>query len=491
MFLGLDLGTSGLKAIVISNEDNIVAQTSVPLTVKHTQPLWSEQDPHDWWQAVQRAVITLRDQCRLDEVRAIGVAGQMHGATLLDNKGRVLRPCILWNDGRSFEECDILEAGLSDFRQRCGNRAMPGFTSPKLLWLKRNEPAVFKQIAMVLLPKDYLVYRLTGQFSSDMSDASGTLWLNPQKRAWDQDLVEASGLGINQLPEVVEGTDVVGRVHAHVAMELGLPKARVVAGAGDNAAGAIGAGVVNPGESFVSLGTSGVYFVASEQHRPAPENTLHAFCHCLPNLWHQMSVSLCAAGSLAWLSKQLGASESALIAELEHSGRTQSAVTFLPYLNGERTPHNNPRASGMFFGLRSDTDRIDLTLAVLEGVAFSFADGQRVIEKANGIIDSVSLIGGGARSHVWGQILANVLNKTLHLRDGVTSGPGFGAARLAQLGTSASGLPASVATHCSKPALLKTLKPHCDGSAYYGRKLAIYRQLYVQTCEFNEGGEYT
>lgn len=485
MFLGIDLGTSALKAIVTDAGGEIVAQGQAPLSVSNPQPLWSEQDPRQWWQALCKVLVELRRQCRLDGLQAIGVAGQMHGATLLDSRGRVLRPCILWNDGRCQNECQVLERALSDFRQRAGNCAMPGFTAPKLLWIKRHEPEVFAQLAKVLLPKDYLVFRLTGRYSSDMSDASGTLWLDPEKRQWDEALITAGGLRRDQLPELHEGCDTVGCVSAPVAAELGIAPAPVVAGAGDNAAGAVGMGIVQAGEGFVSLGTSGVYCVVSDRHFPAPENTLHAFCHCLPDTWQQMSVTLSAANCLTWLARQLGATEAQLVDELEQTGQRRTPVVFLPYLNGERTPHNDPCASGMFFGLRNETNRRDLTLAVLEGVAFSFVDGQDTLLSAHSHIDTVSLIGGGVRSRLWNTVLADVLGRPLQLCDGAAAGPGLGAARLAQLSTAAGNRRAALNQICSRPAVQAVYEPGASHSEYYAHKLATYRRLYTQTRELN------
>lgn len=481
MYLGLDLGTSGVKAVLIDEAGAIVAQQSAPLEVSNPHPLWSEQDPEAWWRATRDAVRALTAHHELAKLDAIGVAGQMHGAVLLGEDGRPLRPCILWNDGRSFAECVELEARLDRFRELSGNLAMPGFTAPKLLWVAKHEPDVFKAIAKVLLPKDYLVWRLSGQFTCDMSDAAGTLWLDPAKRAWSDPLIEASGLSREQLPDVHEGPEVVGEVSAEAAAELGLPRAKVVAGAGDNAAGAAGVGVTEPGDGFVSLGTSGVIFSVSDAHHAFPERTVHAFCHCLPGRWHQMAVTLSAAHSLGWLADVLQTKVGDLLHELEASGLDQTQVVYLPYLSGERTPHNDPNAKGMFFGLTGASGRADLTLAVLEGVAYSMADGLDALAAAGTRIEELAIIGGGARSERWRKILADVLDRPIVLRGGGEVGPGLGAARLARLGAGGNLSDAAIQAVCPKPEELERTLPSPDGPARHARKLETYRALYART----------
>ena len=481
MYLGLDLGTSGVKAVLIDRAGTIVGQASAPLEVSTPHPLWSEQDPEDWWRATRSALAALGGSHDLGAIQAIGVAGQMHGAVLLSEDGRVLRPCILWNDGRSFAECAELETRVAGFRELAGNLAMPGFTAPKLVWVAKHEPDVFAAIRMVLLPKDWLVWRLTGRFTSEMSDAAGTLWLDPAARAWSDLLIEACGLTRAQLPELHEGPDVVGEVSAAVADELGLPRASVVAGAGDNAGGAVGVGVTEPGDGFVSLGTSGVIFTVSETHRACPERTVHAFCHCLPRRWHQMAVTLSAAHSLSWLAGVLGAEVGVLLDELEASGLGQTPVIFLPYLSGERTPHNDPNAKGVLFGLTGATTRAELTLAVLEGVAYSIADGLAALAAAGTTVDELAIIGGGARSARWRQILADVLDRPIVLRAGGDVGPGLGAARLARLGAGGDLSDAAIRTVCPKPDEIERALPSPDGTRRHAAKLATYRGLYPAT----------
>ena len=441
--------------------------------------MWSEQDPEDWWRAVCEAVSLLkRDNGGfLCKVRGIGLSGQMHGATVLDKHDKPLRPAILWNDGRSEAECAELEALAADSRTITGNLAMPGFTAPKLLWLKNNEPDVFSRINKVLLPKDYVRLRLTGDYVSEMSDAAGTLWLNVALRDWSEEMLSACALGIDHMPRLVEGSEASGTLRPELASEWGMAATVIVAGgAGDNAAGAAGVGTVVPGRAFLSLGTSGVYFVANEKYSPNPEQAVHAFCHCLPDTWHQMSVILSAASCLSWITKISGATdEAALLAEVEAAGPDNDGPLFLPYLSGERTPHNNPCAMGVFFGMTHETNRAALCRAVLEGVAFAFADGQDALLSADAHIDSVSVIGGGARSPLWGRILASVLERPLvYHRDGDV-GPAFGAARLGRLAVTGE-IPKDI---CTAPTIENVVEPDGTLKDMYGERRARFCRLYT------------
>ena len=349
-------------------------------------------------------------------MKGIGLSGQMHGATLLDSRDRVLRPAILWNDGRCVAECDELEAREPASRRITGNLAMPGFTAPKLIWVARYEAEVFAMTTRVLLPKDYVRLRMTGEHVSEMSDASGTLWLDVAARDWSDPMLAATGLSRDHMPHLVEGSEPGGALRAAVAAEWGVPAGVPVAGgAGDNAAAAAGIGAVVPGSGFLSLGTSGVLFVSNAAFSPNPEQAVHAFCHCLPDTWHQMSVILSAASCLKWVTALTGAAdEASLLEEVEAAGDRPGDLVFLPYLSGERTPHNDPKAMGVFFGLTHDVDRAGLARAVLEGVAFAFADGQDALLKAGAEINAISVVGGGARGRYWGRILASVLGRSLH-----------------------------------------------------------------------------
>lgn len=477
MYLGIDLGTSGVKCVLVGADQRVLAEASAALTVQRLARGWSEQDPEAWWRATQQAVadVRLRHDAALRAVRAVGLSGQMHGATLLDAGDRVLRPAILWNDGRSAPQCAMLEAREPRARAITGNRAMPGFTAPKLLWVAEHEPDLFARVARVLLPKDWLRLRLTGEAVSEMSDAAGTLWLDVAARRWSPEMLAATRLPLAAMPRLVEGSEPSGRLREEAAAALGLSSGVVVAGgAGDNAAGAVGAGVIRPGDALLSLGTSGVYFVAGDQFSPNPARAIHAFCHCLPGMWHQMAVSLSAASCLTWLTGVTGAaSEAALLQEIEAEDR-DSGVLFLPYLSGERTPHDDPNARGVFFGLGHETTRADLGRAVLEGVAFAFADGQEALLAAGTAIERVTVIGGGARSRLWGRILASALGRPLDYRAGAELGPAFGAARLAHLADT-SERPEDV---CTAPALMETAGPDAALAERLAGRLARWRGLY-------------
>ena len=381
MYLGIDLGTSELKLVLLDRQHRLVASVGERLTVQRPAPLHSEQSPADWWDAMTRAMARLQagQAAALAQVRAIGLSGQMHGAVLMDAAGEVLRPAILWNDGRSGAECAELEAACPRLHAIAGNLAMPGFTAPKLLWVRRHEPEVFARTATVLLPKDWLRFMLTGERVGEMSDAAGTLWLDVAERRWSAEVLAACGLTEAQMPRLVEGSEASGTLRPELAARWGLPAGVIVAGGGgDNAASAVGIGAVRPGEGFVSLGTSGVIFLTSDRFRPNPASAMHAFCHALPGTWHQMSVMLSAANGLSWVTRLVGAaSEGALleqVAQLTPQQR-ERAPLFLPYLNGERTPHNNPHAQGSFFGLTNEHDAAALGWSVIEGVTFGLLDG--------------------------------------------------------------------------------------------------------------------
>jgi xylulokinase len=468
-----------VKLLLVGEDQRAIAQASTSLGVQRPRPLWSEQDPESWWQATCGAIHELRRSHprELAAVRGIGLSGQMHGATLLDERDRVLRPAILWNDGRSAEACAELERRVPAITEITGNAVMPGFTAPKLIWLARHEPETFAKVAKVLLPKDYLRLRLSGDHASEMSDAAGTLWLDVAKRAWSDVLLEATGLSTRAMPRLHEGSEATGRIRPDLADEWGMRSDAVIAGgAGDNAAGAIGVGVVEPGQALLSLGTSGVYFVASDIFAPNPASGVHAFCHCLPERWHQMSVILSAASCVGWVAHLSGApDEASLLAEVEESGDGGTgAPLFLPYLSGERTPHNDPHAQGVFFGLTHDTDRADLGRAVLEGVAFALADGQDALLEAGTSIESVAVIGGGARSRYWGRILASALERPLAYATGSELGPAFGAARLAQLAASGE----SVERVCTAAAIDHIIEPDRDLSERCRERRQRYRELY-------------
>jgi xylulokinase len=474
MYLGLDIGTSAVKAAVVDDAGSIVDQASSPLTVSRPLPKWSEQNPADWWSAANSAVSDLKLSVRR-AVRAIGLSGQMHGATLLDKNHRALRPAILWNDGRSAAQCAELEAAIPEMTAITGNRAMPGFTAPKLVWVREHEPKVFAATAMVLLPKDYVRLRMTGETASDMSDSAGTLWLDVARRRWSEVMLAGTGLDVSNMPRLAEGNEITGELRAEIAEAWGMPRVPVVAGGGDNAAGAIGVGVVRAGDAFLSLGTSGVLFLANDGYRPNPQGGVHTFCHAVPKRWHQMSVILSAAGCVDWAAQLCGlGNASALFAAAESRARPSDSEIFLPYLSGERTPHNDPNAQGVLFGLTHETASSAIAQAVLEGVAFAFRDGMDALLASGAKIESISVIGGGARSVYWGKILSSVLRRPLTYRDAGAVGPAYGAARLARMGSQN----ASIEEICIPPPILHVAEPDDRLSDLYAEKLRRYRALY-------------
>ena len=478
MYLGIDLGTSEVKLLLLDGRDAIVGTAGSTLTLQSPQPLWSEQHPADWWTATQAAVAQLRSAhpAEFAQVRGIGLSGQMHGAVLLGSDDAVLRPAILWNDGRCHAECAELEAAAPALHDIAGNLAMPGFTAPKLLWVSKHEPDVFARVASVLLPKDWLRLQLTGEKVSDPSDAAGTLWLDVARRDWSDELLAATGLTRAHMPRLVEASEPSGVLKPELAAAWGLGAEVIVAGgAGDNAASAIGIGATQPGDGFISLGTSGVLFVVNDRYRPNPASAVHAFCHALPARWHQMSVMLSAASCLRWFCHLVGQHESALLAELarDDSAVTDVAPLFLPYLAGERTPHNDPFAPGVFHGLKSRTTRADCTYAVLEGVAFGLADGLAALRAAGTEVRQLSLVGGGSRSPYWAQLIADALDVEIVVHAGSEAGGALGAARLGWLATGG-----QVADVCTRPAVSARFTPSSARHARLAPRLARFRDLY-------------
>lgn len=475
MFLGIDIGTSGVKAVITDEAGQVTAQANAPLQVQRPHAGWSEQDPADWWNATCSAVLALEAETRA-AVKGVGLAGQMHGATVLGSDDRPLRPAILWNDGRSHEECAQLEAAEPGSRAITGNIAMPGFTAPKLLWLRQHEPDVFAAIHAVLLPKDYVRLCMTGEKASDMSDSAGTLWLDVAARDWSDAMLAACGLSRDHMPALFEGSDIIGTLRADVASQWGMPCVPVAAGGGDNAAGAAGIGIIRDGDALLSLGTSGVIFVATKDFRPNPERAVHAFCHCLPGQWHQMAVHLSAASCIDWAARFLNLSGPAQLFELaEAAGPACGEELFLPYLSGERTPHNDPHIRGAFLRADNDTDAGRLAAAVLEGVAFALADGVDALRAAGTKVDRLSVIGGGARSRYWGKIIAAALGARLQYLDGGEVGPALGAAKLAQMAVT--GMASEEV--CTSPPVLHTIEPDPALAERLAPKLSRFRAAYA------------
>ncbi|HID7800882.1 TPA: xylulokinase [Proteus mirabilis] len=477
MYLGLDLGTSSVKAIIMNEQGDVVASHSIPLTLSRPHPQWSEQDPQAWWQATDEAVRQLSRTQSMEQIQAIGLSGQMHGAVLLDAQQNILRPAILWNDGRSVKQCLQLAKQCPQFKEITGNLVMPGFTAPKLQWVAENEAEIFEQIAHVLLPKDFLRWKMSGNFASDMSDAAGTLWLDMQKRDWSDELLAATGLSRCQMPTLFEGNQITGYLLPEVAKKWRMKQVPIIAGGGDNAAGAIGVGVYQPGQGMLSLGTSGVYFVVSEKFLQNSNNAVHSFCHALPRTWHLMSVILSAASCLDWVCQLTGISDvGAMFQEIEQHPHNDSSLLFLPYLSGERTPYNNANAKGVFWGLTHQHQRADLCRAVLEGVSFALRQGIEVADKAGQHADNITLIGGGARSEYWRQLLADITGKTLDYRQGGDVGPALGAARLAQLAINSAHLSQII---LSQPKLETRHVPNLEKHKAYQDKYNAFKKLYT------------
>ena len=474
MFLGIDIGTSGVKAVIAAQDGKVLATGNAPLNVSRPFPLWSEQDPQDWWQATEAAILALPDDLRAG-VQGIGLAGQMHGATLLGADHKPLRPAILWNDGRSFQLCRKLEEEIPESRAITGNLAMPGFTAPKLMWVREHEPEVFDRVHKVLLPKDYVRLCMTGEMASDLSDSAGTLWLDVGARDWSDVMLAATGLSRQHMPVLFEGNGITGVLRSEVAARWGMAAVPVAAGGGDNAAGAAGIGVVNEGDALLSLGTSGVIFVATSAFRPNPDGAVHAFCHCLPAMWHQMSVHLSAASCIDWGVKAVGADGPAdFFALAQEAGSGVGPELFLPYLSGERTPHNDSHIRGAVLGIDNETDRKRIAAAVLEGVAFAHADGIAVLRQAGTTIEELAVIGGGARSRYWGSIISAALNVRLAYLEGGEVGPALGAAKLALMAVTG----ASAAEACTRPSISDVIEPDAALADRLAPRLARFRAAY-------------
>ncbi len=476
MYLGLDLGTSGVKALLIDDEQKAIASGHASLDVSRPRHGWSEQEPAHWIGVCEEAVAELKagHAKELAAVKGIGLSGQMHGATLLDDSDKVLRPCILWNDTRSHAEAAKLDADPR-FRAVTGNIVFPGFTAPKLLWVKNNEPAVFDKVAKVLLPKDFLRLWLTGEHISEMSDAAGTSWLDTGKRRWSAELLAATSLDEKHMPSLVEGTQKAGGLRAELASRWGMTAGVPIAGgAGDNAASACGMGTVGEGHAFVSLGTSGVLFAANSAYLPNPESAVHTFCHALPATWHQMGVILSATDSLNWLSEVTSKDARALTDELGETLKAPGGVTFLPYLSGERTPYNDAAIRGSFTGLGHESDRAALTQAVLEGVAFAFRDSLEALAKAGTTLSRVTAIGGGSRSRYWLKAIATALDIPVDIPADGDFGAAFGAARLGLIAATGAE-PRSI---CTAPATDATVEPDSRLRDAFEQAYQRYRALY-------------
>ena len=481
-FLGVDTSTTSSKVLLIDEAGAAVAVASSPHTLQTPRPLWSEQNPLEWWQAVCVSIrsVLRKAGVKADTVAAIGLTGQMHGLVLLDDVGEVLRPAILWNDQRTQVQCDEihLRIGRERFIQITGNVALTGFTAPKILWVKENEPEIYAKATHVLLPKDFVRYKLTGDFAMDKADGSGTVLFNLKERDWSGEVLSALGIPRSWMPPLYEGPQITGTVTRAAAEATGLKAGTlVVAGGGDQAAQAVGVGAVKPGIIGLTVGTSGVVFATTPSALIEPEGRLHAFCHAVPGMWHFMGVMLSAAGSLQWYRDTLapGISFNDLLKEAETVPAGSEGLQFLPYLSGERTPHPDPLARGAFIGLTLRHGRGHMTRAVLEGVAFGLKDIFTLIQNAGlGAIVQVRASGGGVKSPLWRQILASVLEADLITVDTV-EGAAYGAALLAGVGT---GVWSNVATACKEVVRLAEITKPNEGQVGINRIMyPTYREL--------------
>ena len=492
--IGLDVGTSSVKALLVSSTGAVLKVSTPEYPFQTPKPLWAETDPNVWWEATKEAVGSLLEGIDPSTVSAIGLTGQMHGLVLLDEAGEVLRPCIMWNDQRSHQECQEISelVGSQKVLEITGNPVLAGFTAPKIRWVQKNEPDIFDKIAKVLLPKDYIRYKLTGEFCSDVSDASGTSLLNVGERKWSDEILEALGWNKDWLPEVTESTEMSANISAVGAEATGLPVGTpVAAGGGDCAAQAVGSSIVQEGRVSVTLGTSGVVFAQSDQYRVEPEGKLHAFCHAVPGKWHLMGVMLSAAGSFQWYKNNLGDLESKL--EEEGGGDAYEILTgkaatvppgsdgliFLPYLSGERTPYPDPYARGCFIGLSLRHKKEHLSRSVLEGVSFGLNDSLRLIKKLGIHPEEVQLSGGGTKSTLWKQMLADIFDAPCTMVN-AREGAAYGAALLASVG---SGQFEDVETAC-RTWIRKTETIYPGQNAkIYQKNYSIYQGLYPKLKE--------
>ncbi len=480
--MGIDISTTSAKALIVDTMGKVVAMGSTPQPISQPKPLWSEQHPSDWWDGVVNSIKQALTIANLngDDIGAIGLTGQMHGLVMLDSAGRVLRPAILWNDQRTQRQCDFMteKIGFHRLIQLTGNRALTGFTAPKILWVRDNEPDIYAQCAHILLPKDYIRYQLTGEYAMDVSDAAGTSLLNVEKRAWSSEVLTALDIPSDWLPALYEGTHITGQITAQIAQLTGLRAGTpVMAGGGDQAAGAVGMGAVEPHIIGLTVGTSGVVFAPLNQYAYEPDGRLHAFCHAVPDMWHFMGVMLSAAGSLQWYRDTLAGHISFpnLLAEAENAPAGCDGLFFLPYLTGERTPHPDPLARGGFIGLTSRHTRAHMTRAVLEGVAYGLKDSFSLIAQAGLPSDfTVRLSGGGAQSRFWQGIIADILGAPL-VNVNTSEAGAFGAALLAMVGQ---GIYADVAEACRQTIHTGDVVQPSANHARYADDYITYMALY-------------
>jgi xylulokinase len=474
--IGVDVGTSGTRALAVTTEGELVAEANRPHDLLTPRPGWSEQHPSQWWEATRAALAEVA--ATSSDVIGLGLTGQMHGSVFLDPAGEVIRPALLWNDQRTAAECDEITERVGEARllELAGNPALTGFQAPKIVWLARNEPDAYARVASVLLPKDYVRLKLTGEHATDASDAAGTLLLDVHARDWSAEILDALEIPREWMPKVYEGPEATGTITAALADELGLPAGLpIAAGGGDNAAAAVGVGVVREGSLSSSIGTSGVIFAHRDAFAPDPSGRVHAFCHAVPGAWHLMSVTLSAGGSLSWWRDQAGADFDALVAEAERVPPGAEGLVFLPYLTGERTPHLDPEARGGFVGLNVRHTRGHLSRAVMEGVAFSMRDGLEIMRGLGTPDDDVRAVGGGARSPLWLQLQADVYGRPIR-RTVIDEGPAYGAALLAGV---AAGAFADVGEASERVRLREEVtEPDRERARRYDELYDVYTSLY-------------
>jgi xylulokinase len=482
-FLGIDTSTTSSKALLIDERGQVIAVASSPHTLQTPHPLWSEQDPREWSEAVTASIRSVVAEAGIDadQIAAVGLTGQMHGLVLVDESGNVLRPAILWNDQRTQSQCDEIHAriGKEKFIQITGNVALTGFTAPKILWVKENEPDLFARAKHVLLPKDYIRHKLTGEYALDKADGAGTVLFDLKARDWSDEILAALEIPRAWMPKTFEGPDFAGRVTEEAATLTGLKAGTpVAAGGGDQAAQAVGVGAVEPGIVGLTVGTSGVVFATTPSALIEPEGRLHAFCHAVPSMWHFMGVMLSAAGSLQWYRDTLasGMSFDELVKEAQGVPAGSEGLQFLPYLSGERTPHPDPLARGAFIGLTVRHSRAHMTRAVLEGVSFGLKDSFTLIQNAGlGTITQVRASGGGTKGALWRQILASVL-ETEVVTVNTTEGAAYGAALLAGVGAGAWTDVPSACKACIK--ITGSTQPEPSQVEVYRQAYPLYQELY-------------
>ena len=479
VLLGLDVGTGGARAVAVDESGEVVAEASSEYPLYTPRPGWTEQDPADWWEGAREVLGKVASEA--GEVGGIGLTGQMHGSVFLDGSDRVIRPALLWNDQRTQEQCDGIARSVGEERliSIAGNPALTGFQAPKIVWLREEEPENYGRISRVLLPKDYVRLLLTGEYATDASDASGTLLLDVRARDWSAEILDALEIPRGWMPKVHEGPENTGALREDVAGELGLPPGiPVAAGGGDNAAAAVGTGIVGPGLVNSSVGTSGVLFAHANGFDPDPSGRLHAFCHAVPGAYHLMGVTLSAGGSLSWWRETLGGDYDELVEAASDVPPGSEGLVFLPYLSGERTPHLDPGARGAFFGLTARHGAAHMTRAVMEGVIFSLRDSLEIMRELGVPIADVRATGGGARSALWRQLQADIYDTPI-TRTVADEGPAYGAALLAGV---ASGTYADVDEASSVVELREEItEPDGERSKTYEENYEVYRSLYPAT----------